>query len=181
LVPARHHYFSIALQTVIHPRMQPQRRSRGRPRKRRGVVRQERLCAPSPSPSHAPSPSPSRAPSLSPSRAPSPSRSWAPSPSPSRSQPELDDIDNNSEESDTGAPKLWDPHAGLKPLKLDGHVSDADIEMEEDLPPGGEKEVRASMVEMMVDLEQRDDGEWLPPRLRKRTTRKTGMISSVGR
>jgi hypothetical protein len=93
----------------------------------------------------------------------------------------LDDIDNDLEESDTGAPELWDPHASLKPSKLDGHVSDADMEMEEDLPPGGEKEVRASMVEMMVDLEQRDDGEWLPPRLRKRTTRKTGMISSVGR
>jgi hypothetical protein len=54
------------------------------------------------------------------------------------------------------------------------------MEMEEDLPPGGE-EVRASMVKMMVDLEQHNDGEWLPPRLQKRTTRKTGMISSVGR
>jgi hypothetical protein len=92
----------------------------------------------------------------------------------------LDDIDNDSEESDTGAPELWDPHAGLKPSELDGHVSDADMEMEEDLPPGGE-EVHTSMVEMMVDLEQCDDGEWLPPRLRKRTTRKTGMISSIGR
>jgi hypothetical protein len=38
------------------------------------------------------------------------------------------------------------------------------MEMEEDLPPGGE-EVHTSMVEMMVDLEQRNDGEWLPPRL----------------
>jgi hypothetical protein len=110
----------------------------------------------------------------------SPSRSWAPSPSPSHIQPELDDIDNDSEESDTGAPELWDPHASLKPLGLDGHVSDADMEMEEDLPPGGE-EVCAFMVKMMVNLEQHDNGEWLPPRLRKRTTRKTGMISSVGR
>jgi hypothetical protein len=76
----------------------------------------------------------------------------------------LDDIDNDSEESDIGAPKLWDPHAGLKPLELDGHVSDADMEMEEDLPPRGE-EVRTSMVEMMVNLEQCNDGEWLPPRL----------------
>jgi len=54
------------------------------------------------------------------------------------------------------------------------------MKMEEDLLPGGE-EVCASMVEMMVDLEQHNDGEWLPPRLQKRTTRKTGMISSVGR
>ena len=94
----------------------------------------------------------------------------------------MDDIDNDSDESDTGTPELWDPHASLKPSELDSHVSDADMVMEEDLPPGGEEEVHSSMVEMMVDLEQRDDGEWLPPRLRKRTiARKTGMISSAGR
>jgi len=92
----------------------------------------------------------------------------------------LNDIDNDSEESDTSTPKLWDPYACLKPSELDGYVSDADMEMEEDLPSGGE-EVRASMVEMIVDLEQCNDGEWLPPRLQKRTTRKTGIISSVGR
>ncbi len=102
--------------------------------------------------------SPSHAPSLSPSHALSLSPSWAPSPSPSCIQcPELDDINNDSDESDTGAPELWDPHAGLKLSELDGHVSDANMEMEEDLPPGGEEEVRASMVEM------------------------TGMISSAGR
>ena len=172
-MPARHHYFSIMLQTVIHPCMQPQRCSRGHPRKRRGVVCQERLRTLSLSPSHALSLSPLHAPSLS--------RSWAPSPSPSHIQPKLDDIDNDSEESDTGAPELWDPHAGLKTLVFDGLVSVANMEMDVDLPTGGEEEVRASMVEMMVDLEQHDDGEWLPPRLRKRTTRKTGMISSVGR
>jgi hypothetical protein len=78
--------------------------------------------------------------------------------------------------------ELWDPHAGLKPSELDSHISDADMEMEEDLPPGGEKEVHGSMVEMMVNLEQHNDGEWLPPRLQKRTTaRKTGVISSAGR
>jgi hypothetical protein len=94
----------------------------------------------------------------------------------------LDDINNDLDESDTGACELWDPHAGLKPSKLDGHISDADMEMEEDLPPGGEKEVCGSMVEMMVNLEQHDDGEWLPPRLWKRTTaRKSGVISSAGR
>jgi len=77
----------------------------------------------------------------------------------------LDDIDNDSDESDTGAPELWDPHAGLKLLELDSHVLDADMEMEEDLPPGGEEEVCAFMVKIMVDLEQCDNGEWLPPRL----------------
>src|SRR6266851_3717553 len=56
--------------------------------------------------------------------------------------PESDDINNDSDESDTGAPELWDPHAGLKLSELDGHVSDANMEMEEDLPPGGEEEVR---------------------------------------
>src|SRR6266853_4654845 len=168
------------LQTVIHPHMQPQRRSRGHPRKRRGVVHQEQSHTPSPSPSHALSLSPLCAPSLSPLCAPSLSPLWAPSPSPSCIQhPELDDIDNDSDKSDTSAPKLWDPHASLKPSELDSHVSDADMEMEEDLPPGGEEEVCASMVKMMVNLEQCNDGEWLPPRLQKRTTRKTGMINSA--
>jgi len=77
----------------------------------------------------------------------------------------LDDINNDLDESNTGAPKLWDPYASLKPSELDGHVLDANIEMEKDLPPGGEEEVCAPMVKMMVDLEQHDDGEWLPPRL----------------
>jgi len=81
-------------------------------------------------------------------------------------------------ESDTGVLNLWDPHASLKPLELDGCASDADVKMEDDLPSGGDREVSASMVNMMVDLEERDDGEWLPPRLRKKIeARKTGIIS----
>jgi hypothetical protein len=52
--------------------------------------------------------------------------------------------------------------------------------MEDDLPPGGDKEVSTAMVNMMVDLEEREDGEWLPPRLRKKIkARKIGIISSA--
>jgi hypothetical protein len=105
-------------------------------------------------------------------------RSRAPSPSPPRVQLSEADSINTDSESDTGALDLWDPHAGLKPSELDGCASDADVEMEDDLPSGGDREVSASMVNMMVDLEERDDGEWLPPRLRKKIeARKTGIIS----
>jgi hypothetical protein len=89
----------------------------------------------------------------------------APSPSPSRYElPESDEIETDLE-TDTGAPKKWDPRAGLKPSEKDDLASDANIEMEGDLPPGGYREVHAPSVDMMVDLEQRGDGEWLPPRL----------------
>jgi hypothetical protein len=166
--------------TNRHHYMQRQSRPRGHPRKRRGVVRHGRSRAPSPSPSHAQRPGPSHTPSPSPSRAPGLSRSCAPSSSPSRVElPESNEIDTDLE-SDTGVPKLWDPRAGLKPLRKDDLASDVDIEIEGDLPPGGEKEVHAPLVDMMVDLEQRGDGEWLPPRLRKKVAaRKTGMISSA--
>ena len=82
-------------------------------------------------------------------------------------------------ESDTSAPKLWDPYASLKPLEKDDLALDVDIEIEGDLP-GGEKEVHAPLVDMMVNLEQHGDGEWLSPRLQKKAAaRKTGMISSA--
>jgi hypothetical protein len=68
----------------------------------------------------------------------------------------------------------------LKPSEKDDCASDADIEVEDDLPPGGDEEVSAAMVNMIVDLEEREDGEWLPPRLRKKIeARKKGMISSA--
>ena len=83
-------------------------------------------------------------------------------------------------ESDTGALNLWDPHAGLKPSVVDDWALDADVELEDDLSPGGDKKVSASMVNMMADLEEREGGEWLPPRVRKKIkARKTGIISSV--
>ena len=90
----------------------------------------------------------------------------------------MDDINNDSEESDTSTLKLWDPHASLKPLELDSCASDADVKMEDDLPSGGDREVSASMANIMVDLEEHDGGQWLPPRLRKKIeARKTGIIS----
>ena len=105
-------------------------------------------------------------------------RSYAPSPSPPCVQLSEADSINTDSESDTGALDLWDPHASLKPLELNGCALDADIEMEDDLPSRGDWEVSASMVNMMVNLEERDDGEWLPPRLRKKIeARKTGIIS----
>ena len=68
----------------------------------------------------------------------------------------------------------------MKPLERDDLASDASIEVEDDLPPGGDKEVSAAMVNMMVDLEEHEDGEWLPPRLHKRVkARKKGIISSA--
>ena len=68
----------------------------------------------------------------------------------------------------------------MKPSERDDCASDANIEMEDDLPPGGDKEVSTAMVNMMVDLEEREDGEWLPPRLRKKIkARKIGIISSA--
>jgi len=60
---------------------------------------------------------------------------------------------------------LWDPHAGLKPSERDDRALDAEIDIEDDLPLGGDQEVSTAMVNMMVDLEERDDGEWLPPSL----------------
>jgi hypothetical protein len=47
---------------------------------------------------------------------------------------------------------LWDPHAGLKPSERDDLASDASIKVEDDLPPGGDEEVSAAMVNMMVDV-----------------------------
>ena len=83
-------------------------------------------------------------------------------------------------ESDTSAPKLWDPYASLKPLRKDDLASDVNIEIEGDLLPRGEKEVHAPLVDIMVNLEQHGDGEWLPPRLGKNVAaRKIGMISSA--
>jgi hypothetical protein len=82
-------------------------------------------------------------------------------------------------ESDTSAPDLWDPHAGLKPSELDGCASDADVKLESELPPGGEEEMNTAMVDLMIDLEgDKRDEEWLPQReKRKLMARKKGMIS----
>ena len=69
----------------------------------------------------------------------------------SRSRPS----DDANTDNDTGAHELWDPHAGLKPSPLDNCASDANIEMEDNLPYGADTELSGTMVDMMVDL---DDG-----------------------
>src|SRR6266851_3420320 len=111
-------------------------------------------------------------------------QSHAPSPGPSHLRPaESDGIDVDSE-SDTSAPDLWDPHVGLKPSEMDGCTSDANVEMEDELLPGGEEEVNMAMVELMIKLEGCDeqDEEWLPPKeKRKVMARKKGMISFAPR
>ena len=65
---------------------------------------------------------------------------------------ESDGVDVDSE-SDTGMPNSWDPHIGLKPSELDGCTLDASVEMESELPPGGEEVVNTAIVNLMIDLE----------------------------
>jgi hypothetical protein len=65
---------------------------------------------------------------------------------------------------------LWDPHAGLKPSERDDHALDTEIDIKDNLPLGGDQKVSTAMVNMMVCLEEHNDGEWLPPRLRKRSS-----------
>ena len=68
----------------------------------------------------------------------------------------------------------------MKPSERDNLALDTSIKVEDDLPPGGDEEVSAAMVNMMVDLKECEDGEWLPPRLRKKIkARKIGIISSA--
>jgi hypothetical protein len=88
-----------------------------------------------------------------------------------------DDADTSD---DTGTLDEWDPHAGLKPSASDDRGSDADIELEDDLPYGADEDVRGAMLDLMIELEDSDarDTEWLPPReQQKLAARKTGDIS----
>jgi hypothetical protein len=65
----------------------------------------------------------------------------------------------------------------LKPLQLDGHASDGEIEIEDDLPYRGAKELNGVMIDMMLNLGDYDerDGEWLPPKeWKKLEARKKG-------
>jgi hypothetical protein len=98
-------------------------------------------------------------------------RSGAPSPGPSCAE-RLDGIDEgDNDPSDTGDPELRDPHTGLKPQPpADDLASDGEVEIEEDLPYGGEREVNGAMVDMMVELSDCDerDAEWLPAKERWR-------------
>jgi len=62
----------------------------------------------------------------------------------------------------TGDPTLWDPHAGMKPSKLDNCASNGELELEDELPYRGTIEVNDPMLNMMFDL--CDDDKWLPLR-----------------
>jgi len=109
----------------------------------------------------------------------------APRPRPSCSQPS----DNADTDDDTGAPDVWDPHAGLKPSALDDCASDADVEMEGSVPYGAESEVSGVMVDMMAGLDDCDaqDMDWLPPReqrmldARKRGTQSVQLQDEISR
>ena len=82
----------------------------------------------------------------------------------------------------TGDPRMWDPHAGMKPSELDNCGSDGEVELKDKLSDEGDVEVNGPMVDMMVDLSDCDawDLEWLPPnKQRKLAARKKGMVISV--
>ena len=59
-----------------------------------------------------------------------------------------------------GRGRRWNPHAGMKPSRLDDFALDGELELEDDLPCGGASEANDPMVNMMADLG--DDDEWLP-------------------
>jgi hypothetical protein len=107
-------------------------------------------------------------------------RSGAPSPGPSCTQC-LDGVDEgNSDPSDIGDPELWDPNAGSKPSPQDDRGLDSEVEVEEDLPYGGVREVNSAMIDMMIELSDYDehDGEWLLAKERLRLeAKKKGIVS----
>jgi hypothetical protein len=105
-------------------------------------------------------------------------RSHPPSPSPHRVRPLESSDDDEDDSSNTGNPKLWDAYAGMKPSWLDGCASDGEVEIEDDLPQGGAKELNGAMIDMMLDLGDYDerDNEWLLPKeWNKLEARKKGI------
>jgi hypothetical protein len=94
----------------------------------------------------------------------------------------LDGIDEgDSDCSNTGDPELWDPNVGSKPSLQDNWRLDGEVEVEEDLPYGGAKEVNSAMIDMMIELGNYDDehdGEWLPVKEWLRLeAKKKGIVS----
>ena len=84
---------------------------------------------------------------------------------------------------DTGVPKLWDSHIGLKPSEVNGQASDNEVEIKGDLPYRGDKEVNNMMVNMMVKLSDcnKHDDKWLLEKERKKLeARKNGNVSFLG-
>jgi|SRR6266850_283367 len=88
-----------------------------------------------------------------------------------------DDV-NDGNQSDTGPVELWNPHVGLKPSKEDGDASDGEVIIEDDLPYGAMFQVNNNLIEMLIEMEDARDLDWLPPKDWKRLEmRKKGMIS----
>jgi hypothetical protein len=88
------------------------------------------------------------------------------------------DGDDKDDSSDTGNPRLWDAHASMKPSWLDGCALDDEVEIKDDLPHGGAKELNSMMIDMMLDLGNYNehDNEWLSPKERiKLEARKKGI------
>ncbi len=54
----------------------------------------------------------------------------------------------------------------MKPLWLDGCALDGEVEIEDDLPYGGVKELNSAMIDMMLDLGNYNEhnNKWLPPK-----------------
>ena len=94
----------------------------------------------------------------------------------------MDGIDEgNSNHSDTGDPELWDPNAGSKPSPQDNWGPDGEVEVEEDLPYGGAREVNSAMINMMIELSNYDnehDSNWLLVKKQSRLeAKKKGIVS----
>jgi len=88
-------------------------------------------------------------------------RSHAASRSPSRVEASTGAPDDG-DESDTGLANLWNPHTSLKPSELDEEALDGEVGLEGDLPYGTTIKVNDLMMEMMIDLEDARDLDWLP-------------------
>jgi hypothetical protein len=74
--------------------------------------------------------------------------------------------DNHSDQSDTSPRKLWNPHSGLKPSEEDREASDG---KDNNLPHSA---VNNMMVEMIANLEDDCDLDWLPFKERQKLERK---------
>ncbi|SRR6266581_1114724 len=73
-----------------------------------------------------------------------------------------DEESDDGDESDTGPAGLWNPRSGLKPSELDGEASDGDVDIEDDLPYGAAFELNNAMIQMIIELEDARDLDWLP-------------------
>jgi len=73
-----------------------------------------------------------------------------------------DEESDDGDESDTGPAGLWNPCSSLKPSELDGEASDGDVDIKDDLPYGAAFELNNAMIQMIIELEDARDLDWLP-------------------